>query len=347
MSAPIDLRSDTVTRPDAPMLEAMRVAPLGDDVFGDDPTVHQLEATAASLLGKEASLFVPTGTMANSIAIGLAADPGDEALVEASAHSFHFEVAGISRLWGVMPNPIPGDRGVVSLDVLGASVLPSNIHLPKTTVVILEQTANLAGGRVLPLDYLQAVGRFCRQKKLHFHLDGARIFNAAVASGVPARDYAACADTVMFCVSKGLGAPAGSLLVGSAAHIEAGRRLRKLLGGGMRQAGVLAAAGLYALEHNVERLAEDHAAARQLAAALRAVDGDLVEPDSPESNMLYLRGRQIDTGWAPPFVERLADRGVLAVALGNAVRFVFHKDVAPKDVDVACDHVVELVGALK
>ena len=323
----MDLRSDTVTRPDKPMLEALCSAPVGDDDFRDDPTVKLLEERAALLLGKEAALFVRSGTMANSIAIAVSTLPGDEVLLEGSAHSLHFEVAGGARLWGVQMLPLPGNGGVVPLERIREAIRPRDVHCPRSRLLILEQTSNLAGGRVLPLDYLRQVRDLTNELGLSFHLDGARIFNAQVASGVPAKEYAACAKTVMFCVSKGLGAPVGSLLAGPAALMEEARRVRKLLGGGMRQAGVLAACGLHALEHNVERLAEDHVHAKLLADSIREAGIPGVEVDAPETNMVYLR---LDGG--PDvlrlLVEALRKEGVLAVAvLARAVRFVFHRDV--------------------
>jgi threonine aldolase len=326
---PIDLRSDTVTRPDAAMYEALRAAPLGDDVFGDDPTVKRLEEKAAAILGKEAALFVPSGTMGNSIAMAVAARPGDEVIIEASAHSFHFEVGGAARLWGLQLLPLEGEGGAIPLERIRAAARPPDIHQPRTRMLILEQTANLAGGRVLPVAYLREAGKAAREMGIHFHLDGARIFNAAVASGTPAREHAAPADTVMFCVSKGLGAPAGSLLAGPAALIAEGRRIRKLLGGGMRQAGVLAACGIHALERNVERLAEDHDRARALARAIeaRAIHGVRVEP--PETNMVYVRIEGAGPDRYRKVIEGLAAEGILAVAVrGLAIRLVYHRDIS-------------------
>ena len=344
----IDLRSDTVTQPDAAMLEAMCTAPLGDDVFNDDPTAHELEEETARILDKEAALFVPSGTMGNSIAIGLATQPGDEAVIEASAHSIHFEVGGAARLWGVQIQAVGGEHGVVPLDVLAEAVRPDDIHIPRTRLIILEQTANLAGGRVLPLSYLQEVAAFCRQHGIHFHIDGARLFNAAVASGVEPAAFARCSDTVMCCLSKGLGAPAGSMLAGPTDLIREGRRLRKLLGGGLRQAGVVAACGLHALRHNVERLADDHRRAAALARALDSVTPANVSIDSPETNMVYLRYHGDNRDWVDQFVGKLRSRGVLAVGLfQRAVRFVFHKDVDEAAARTATRRVVETLRGSK
>ncbi|MBI4606964.1 MAG: low-specificity L-threonine aldolase [Planctomycetes bacterium] len=343
---PIDLRSDTVTRPDEAMYEALREAPLGDDVFGDDPTARRLEERAAELLGKEAALFVPSGTMGNSIAIAVSTRPGDEAIVEASAHSVLFEVGGAARLWGVQMLPLAGEGGAVPVEAIRAAVKPRDIHIPRTRLVILEQTSNLAGGRILPLPYLREVGELRRELGLGFHLDGARLFNAAVATGVPARDFAACADTVMFCLSKGLGAPAGSVLTGPRAAIDEGRRVRKLLGGGLRQAGILAACGLHALERNVARLAEDHANARALAEAVRAAGIPGVEATPPDTNMVYVRVRGAGPEDYRRRVQDLRERGVLALAvLGKALRLVFHKDVTAEEGRRAARVLLEVLAA--
>ncbi|MEM7231508.1 MAG: low-specificity L-threonine aldolase [Planctomycetota bacterium] len=326
MNSTIDLRSDTVTQPDAAMRAAMERAPLGDDVFGDDPSVQHLEAFAAEMCGREASLFTPSGTMANSIAIATLTRPGEEVILEALCHSFNFECAGASRLWGVQCRTLPGVRGQIPLDELRAAIRPSDIHLPRTGLVILEQTSNVAGGCVLPFEYLESVSSLCRERGLKFHIDGARIFNAAVASGRNVRDYAQLVDSLMFCVSKGLGAPCGSLLVGDADTIAEARRVRKLLGGGMRQAGLLAACGTYALENNVERLAEDHGRAVTLAEALSSVDG--LRVDDPETNMVYFNWAGGTAEDYRAFAESLADRGVRVVPMfDRGLRAVFHKDV--------------------
>ncbi len=342
---PIDLRSDTVTRPDGAMYDALRLAPLGDDVLGDDPTARRLEEMAAERLGKEAALFVPSGTMGNSIAIAVLTRPGDEVILESTAHSLLFEVGGGARLWGAQMLPLQGEGGAIPLGAIRAGVKPKDIHTPRTRLLILEQTSNLAGGRIIPLSYLKQASALCQELGLGFHMDGARIFNAAVAAGVAARDFAACADTVMFCCSKGLGAPAGSLLTGPAALIEEGRRVRKLLGGGMRQAGILAACCIHALEKNVERLREDHENARALArrVAEAGLPGVRVEP--PETNMVYLG---VEGG--PPelyrrIVEALRTEGVLALSvLGRAVRFVFHKDVGREASSTACEALIRVLG---
>jgi len=323
-----DLRSDTVTRPDAPMLEAMCSAPLGDDVFGDDPTVIELEALAAELFGKEAAVFVPSGTMGNSIAVGVHCDPGDEVIFEALCHTYNFECGGAARLWGVQAVSIAGDRGQIPLEKISASIRADDVHMPRTRLVILEQTSNIAGGCILPFDYIESVSSLCREKGLAFHIDGARIFNASAGSGIEVARYAALADTVMFCLSKGLGAPAGSVLVGSTETVAEARRLRKLLGGGLRQVGVLAACGLYALNHNIERLSDDHRRAGELAGRLEELDIKRLQVSPPDTNMVFLAWEGEDPGRYAEFSQALRADGLMVVAIPNrGIRIVFHKDV--------------------
>ncbi len=353
----IDLRSDTVTVPDEGMYRAMREAPLGDDVFEDDPTTRRLEERAAEVLGKEAALFVPSGTMGNSIAIAVLSRPGDEVLIEAAAHSFNFEVGGGARLWGAQLRPLESERGQVPLAKIRGALRPIDVHLPRSRLLILEQTNNLAGGSVLPLEYLRAVQTVCRENDLAFHMDGARIFNASIAGGVPVSDYAGCADSVMFCFSKGLGAPVGSVVAGSTDFVREARRVRKLLGGGLRQSGVLAACGLYALEHNVNRLAEDHAHARALAEAISetisetgfqtgGLRGFDVVP--PETNMVYLRRGDDSSVDCQSLIAAFDRAGVRAVSiLGRAVRFVFHKGISSEDAAEANRRILEALRTFR
>ena len=323
----VDLRSDTVTKPDAPMFEAMCSAPLGDDVFGDDPTVTRLEELAAERLGKEAAIFVPSGTMGNSIAVGTHCSPGDEVIFESLCHTYNFECAGAARLWGVQAVSIAGDRGVIPLDAIASAIRPEDVHMARTKLVILEQTSNIAGGCILPLDYLEAVSSLCREHELRLHIDGARIFNASVASGVEVSSFAACADSVMFCLSKGLGAPAGSVLAGTAETISEARRLRKLLGGGLRQSGVLAACGIYALGHNIERLGEDHRRAAELAVKLKELNLEGLRISSPDTNMVFLGWDGEDPDRYTEFSDKVRSDGLLVVGLsGRGIRIVFHKD---------------------
>ncbi len=323
----IDLRSDTVTRPDGAMFEAMCKAPLGDDVFGDDPTTTELEELAAERLGKAAAVFVPSGTMGNSIAVGVHCDPGDEVILESLCHTYNFECGGSARLWGVQAVSIAGRRGMIPLERIASSIRPADVHMPRTKLVILEQTSNIAGGCILPLDYLESVSSLCRENGLLLHIDGARIFNASVGSGVEVSTYAACADTVMFCLSKGLGAPAGSMLVGPEATIAEARRLRKLLGGGLRQAGILAACGIHALKHNVDRLDEDHRHARELARKLQGLGLVGLRVSSPDTNMVFLEWEGEEPGRYAEFSDLLRSDGLLVVGLsGRGIRIVFHKD---------------------
>jgi threonine aldolase len=262
---PIDLRSDTVTRPTPAMLRAMTEAPLGDDVFGDDPTVKALEARTAEVLGKEAAVYVPSGTMANQIGVGVHTRPGDELLCAATAHVYLWEAGGIARHSGVTARTFEGDFGLLSPIEIAGSVRPDDQHYVRTRLVWLENTHNRGGGRIQPIESVAAIARWAHEHRLAMHLDGARLMNAVVATGTPAHEWARHFDTVSICYSKGLGAPVGSALAGSGEAIREARKLRKLMGGAMRQAGVIAAAALHALENHVERLAEDHANAQILA----------------------------------------------------------------------------------
>lgn len=274
----VDLRSDTVTKPSPEMRRAMAEAEVGDDVYGEDPTVRELEETGAALVGQEAGLFVPSGTMGNQVAVLTHTRRGDEVFLEAESHIYYYEVGDIAALAGAQPRPIPGSRGRFTAADLRAAVREPNIHYPNPRLVCLENTHNRAGGAVWRPEEVDAVVEAAHELGLAIHLDGARLFNAAVALGLPAARLARGVDSVMFCLSKGLGAPVGSLLCGPAEWIERARKERKRLGGGMRQAGILAAAGLWALRHNVERLAEDHANARWLAEQLAQIRGLRVDP---------------------------------------------------------------------
>ena len=302
----IDLRSDTVTRPTPAMRRAMHDAEVGDDVYGEDPTVRALEERAAAMLGKQAARFVPSGTMANQIALLVHCRPGDEVITSEGAHCAFYE-SGAGAAWAGAQFIAAGAGVIFSPDELDAAAKPDAYWCPRTRLVTLENTHNRGGGRVLPREAVEAVCAHARARGYATHLDGARLFNASVAAGVAVATLAAPFDTVSVCLSKGLGAPVGSLLAGSAEHVRAATRLRKMLGGGMRQAGVLAAAGLYALDHHVARLAEDHANARVLAAALRGLDGVVVDP--PETNIVMI-----------DLPARLAADGVVAAAAGEGVR---------------------------
>ena len=321
---PIDLRSDTVTQPTAAMRAAMMAAELGDDVFGDDPTVNALQARIASMLGKEAALFVPTGTQSNLCALMSHCQRGDEYIVGQMAHTYRWEGGGAAVLGSVQPQPLVQQAdGSIALEDIAANVKPDDAHFARTKLLALENTW---GGQVLPLAYIESATALARSKGLATHLDGARLFNAAVASGVAAGQIAQHFDSVSVCFSKGLGAPVGSALVGSKEFIARAHRVRKMLGGGMRQAGVLAAAALHALDHHIERLADDHANARALAEGLQGLPGVTVQ--APQTNIVFV---DLAPEKAAGVVPRLRDAGVLCTGLYR-LRFVTHLDVSSADV---------------
>jgi threonine aldolase len=337
---PVDLRSDTVTRPTPGMRRAIAEAEVGDDVFGDDPTVRRLEEEMAARLGKEAALYVPSGTMANQIAIRLHTQPGDEVLLEAGAHPLNYEAGGPALLSGVILRAIVGAGGIMAPDDLIPHFRGENDHFAPVSLLCVEDTHNRGGGAVHPLERLDALAVCVHSRGAATHLDGARLFNAEVASGVPvarrARDY----DTVSVCLSKGLGAPVGSLLCGPRDLLRRGRRVRKALGGGMRQSGLLAAAGLYALHHNISRLADDHQRAAHLANALKAAGYDV---RAPQTNMVFVRVRD-----AAAAVVALDGRGVRAHPVGPAMlRLVTHLDVDDEGLQTAIDGFTSLADALR
>ena len=296
----VDLRSDTVTTPTPAMREAMYSAEVGDDVYGEDPTVNRLQALAAEKTGKEAGLFVTSGTMGNLAAVLAHCDRGDEVILGNLAHTFLFEAGGISALGGVHSHQIPNQPdGTLALDDILAAIRPDDAHFPVTRLICLENTHNRCGGVSLSVEYTRQVGELAHEHGLQVHLDGARLFNAAVAQGVSAAELAGPVDSVTFCLSKGLSAPVGSVLCGSGEFIHRAHRIRKQLGGGMRQAGVLAAAGIVALETMVDRLAEDHARARTLASRLQALPGYGSRPGQPvHEHGVRLAGRGCPAGWA-------------------------------------------------
>ncbi len=303
----IDLRSDTVTNPTAAMRQAMAVAEVGDDVFGDDPTVQALEQRTAELLGKDAALFVPSGTMANQLAIRCHAQPGDEILLDANAHIYWYEAGASAALSGVICRLLPGTRGIFTPDDVRAALRPPDVHAAPARLVALENTHNRGGGAVWSLAQVADVCRTAHDAGLQAHMDGARLWNAAAATGVPEAEYARQCDSVSVCFSKGLGAPIGSALAGSADFIARARRFRKQFGGGMRQVGIIAAGALYALEHHRSRLADDHAHARLLAQGLRAIDGLRVDA-AIETNMIYF---DVLTCPAAALSARLREEGIL------------------------------------
>lgn len=320
----VDLRSDTVTRPTDEMFEAMRNAPLGDDVLGDDPTVLRLEEMAAQMLGKESALFVPSGTMGNQIALACHCQPGDAILIEEEAHILYYEVGAPALIAGVVSWTLPSNRGAMDPEVVDRHVLRANLHTPGTTLLCVENTHNRAGGAVIPLDTLAAYREIGDRRGIKVHLDGARVFNASVALGVPVSEIAKHFDSVNFCLSKGLRSPVGSLLCGKAEFIDKARVWRKRLGGGMRQAGVLAACGIVSLNSNVDRLADDHRRAKEIAQAVAELPGMSVNLAEVETNMVM-----VDTEAPAPEIQgKLAEKGVLCLPTGpNRLRLVLHADI--------------------
>lgn len=340
-----DLRSDTVTRPGEAMRRAMATAEVGDDVFGDDPTVNRLEELAASMLGKEAAMLVPSGTMGNQIALRYATNPGDEALVEESSHMLLYEVGAASMFSGVQLRPVRGCQGHLDLEHAASMIRdPADDHQPRTTFITVENTHNMAGGTAVSIEHLRQVGEFAHSHGLHLHMDGARIFNAAVALGVSVSEVARYPRSVMFCLSKGLGAPIGSMLVADREMIRECRRLRKAFGGGMRQAGVIAAPAIVALETMIDRLADDHRRAHRLAQSISELPGLRVDLDSVQSNMVYV---EVDGGprAAHDLEQKLAASGVLTVALGpRRLRLVTHCDVDDDAIERGIQGFREVLG---
>jgi threonine aldolase len=317
----IDLRSDTVTKPTPEMREAMAEAEVGDDVYGDDPTVNRLEMLAAEMLGKEAALFVPSGTMGNLTALLVHCQRGHEVIVGKLSHIYLNEAGGMSALGGIQPCPIQNQPdGTLALDDIRASIRTEDVHHPITRLICLENTQNICGGVPLTVEYTRQVGELARQHDLSLHLDGARIFNAAAAQNVSVKDLVEPADSVMFCLSKGLAAPIGSMLVGTNKFIGRARHIRKMLGGGMRQVGIVAAAGIISLERMTKRLSEDHARARKLADGLRQINGLVVDQNSPYTNMVYFNlSEDVQTN-AQMVMQKMKELGVL-VDPENARRF--------------------------
>lgn len=332
-----DFRSDTVTRPTRAMLEAMVSAELGDDVLDGDPTVGRLERAAAEWTGKEAALFLPSGTMANQVSIGAWTSPGDELVAERSAHLLQWEAGAMAALHGVQAQSLTAPDGRLDPDVLDRAVRPRSIHCPRNVLFCLEQTCmgdgSGPGGRVVPVEHTARLARRAHELGMKVHMDGARLANAVVASGRSAAELAAGADSVMFSLSKGLGAPVGALAAGPREFVERARVVRKRLGGWMRQAGVLAGAGLYALEHHLAPLADDHALARRLAEVLQATGAFEAWPEQVESNIVMARVTR--KGWTPESVMHgLAEHGVLVLPMNHdTLRFVTHRDVGSEDVE--------------
>ncbi|WP_429156502.1 low-specificity L-threonine aldolase [Aeromonas veronii] len=335
----IDLRSDTVTQPTDAMRQAMLHAEVGDDVYGEDPGVNALEAYGARLLGKQAALFVPSGTMSNLLAVMSHCQRGEGAILGNAAHIYRYEAQGSAVLGSVALQPMPMQRdGTLAFDDIKAALAPDDAHFVQTRLICLENTHN---GKVLPLSYLQEMGAFVAERGLKLHLDGARLFNAAVASETPVEVIAAPFDSISICLSKGLGAPVGSLLVGSHDFIARARRLRKMLGGGMRQAGILAQAGLFALEQHVTRLADDHRRAKRLAEGLSALPGIELDLSLVQSNMVFLRLRE---GESAPLLAFMKERGILFSGYGE-LRLVTHLQINDDDIEEVIDAFTEYLGA--
>jgi len=329
----IDLRSDTITRPTAAMRRAMAEAPVGDDVFGDDPTVLALERRVAEVLGKEAAAYMPSGTMSNQVALRTHTEPGDEIILEATAHAYFYESGAPAALSGLMCRLIEGERGLFTGAQVRAVLRPRSVHFPPAKLVCLENTHNCGGGSLWPLQQMADVAAVAREAGLAMHLDGARLWNASVATGIPEREYARYFDSVSVCFSKGLGAPIGSALAGTAAFIDRARRFRKMFGGGMRQAGIVAAGALYALEHHRARLAEDHANARRLAEGIAPLPAIEIDPATVETNIVIFRSTTMS---APALVGRLEAAGVrLLPRDAENARAVTHLDVSRPQIDEA------------
>ena len=334
----IDYRSDTVTKPTPGMHEAMMKAALGDDVFGEDPTINELESKAAQLFGMEAALFCPSGTMTNQIGIKMHTQPGDEVICDFLSHVYQYEGGGIAFNAGASVRLLTGDRGRITAGQVVEAINPDDVHKPKSSLVVLENTSNRGSGSCYELSEIEAIRAACSENKLKLHLDGARLFNALVYKQQSPKDYGRLFDSISICLSKGLGCPVGSVLIGTAADIKKARRIRKVFGGGMRQAGVLAAAGIYALDHHIERLAQDHAHAKQIEAAL--LSHPLVESVMPvETNIVIFQLKPVVT--AAEMVEKLKQKGILCFATGKqTIRFVVH-------LDVSAEMVERTVGILK
>jgi threonine aldolase len=342
----IDLRSDTVTRPTPAMRRAMAEAKVGDDVYGEDPTIRALEERTADLLGKEAAVFVPSGTMANQIAVGANTQPGDEVLCSSTSHVYVWEAGGMARLSGVTARTFAGEAGLLTVDELRDAIRPDDSHYVRTRLVCLENTHNRGGGRVHPIEDVAGIARWARGHNLLMHLDGARLMNAVVASGRPASEWGQHFDTISICFSKGLGAPVGSALAGTAEAIRKAHRLRKLFGGGMRQAGILAAAALHALEQHVDRLEDDHAHARLLGEAFAETEGFALESGPVETNLVWvLVDRSLGT--AAEVAAYLRSHGVLVSALGAQVlRACTHLDVSREQAEYTAGLIRQIEPAM-
>ncbi len=340
----IDYRSDTITKPTPEMRKVMAEAEVGDDVFGDDPTVNRLQERVAELTGKEAALFVPSGTMGNQISLNAHTQPGQEVIVEADAHIFYYECGAPGMLSGVQLRPLSGKHGVLTADQIAAAIRPPDVHQPQTSLICLENTHNRAGGTIYPLEEIQRIARLARDKGIKLHLDGARLWNAAVATGISLKEWCEPFDSVSLCFSKGLGAPIGSIVVGSRRFIERAHYYRKAYGGGMRQVGIIAAGALYAVEHHFERLADDHRHARQIAEALVELPGIQLNLDTVQTNIIIFELNHPTLSPAR-LVDQLNDNGILIISMGgNKLRIVTHLHITDADVEKTIAVFRQLLG---
>ena len=340
----VDLRSDTVTLPTKEMLEAIRNAKLGDDVYGEDSTVNELEKLSAEKMGKEAALLVTSGTQANLTSVMAQTNRGDEVILEADAHIYHYEVGGISALAGAVPKLIPGCMGALNPEDVERAIKDENIHNPKTTLVCIENTHNRAGGTIISPEQIETLSKITKTRNLKLYMDGARIFNAAVAMGRDVKDFTRHVDSLMFCLSKSLSAPVGSVIVGSHAFISKARKIRKMLGGGMRQAGIIAAPGIVALEKMVDRLAEDHKNARILAEGLAKFEGINIELDTVQTNIVKfdISGLSLSP---KEFLSKLQENGVKASGYGGSImRMVTHRHIKKEDIEYTLNIVENVIS---
>lgn len=338
----IDLRSDTVTKPTPEMRQAAFDAEVGDDVYNEDPTLKELEELSADKLGKEAAMFVPSGTQGNQIAVLTHCQPGQEIILEAESHIFYYEGASISAFAGVQPRTIKGTNGMMDPELVKAAIREDDIHMPETGLICLENTHNRAGGAIVPLENMKEIFTLGKERQIPVHLDGARLFNAAVATGKDVKEFAAYTDTVQFCLSKGLGAPVGSIIAGSNEFIKKARKWRKRLGGGLRQAGIIAAPGIVALKTMVDRLEEDHGNAKLLASGLQKINGLSIE-NKVDTNIVLVNTKE-SGHTSKVFLDKLKQEGILGVSFGpSTIRFTTHYDVTRDKISRVVDKVNRLV----
>jgi len=329
-----DFRSDTVTRPTPSMRKAMYEAVVGDDVLGDDPTVKKLESMAAEIMGKEAGLYVPSGTMGNSIAIKVWTKELEEVIIEEKSHIYNMESTHMTFISRVTPRVLPSNRGAMNPDEVESNIRKPTSHIPRTSLICIENTHNNWSGAVVPFENLKSIRQIADKNDVKIHLDGARIFNASIASGVPVSEYAALSDSLMFCLSKGLSAPIGSMIIGSKDFIDYSRRIRKALGGGMRQVGVLAAAGIVSLTEMVDRLIEDHVRAKKLSESIAGLPGIILNPENIQTNIIIF-GFNHSKLSISEFLTLLKENRVLALPVSGGIRFVTHKDIDDNDIERA------------